>query len=86
MGAPNTHAHSKVDLGCCDEDAVFFLLVYNLITFSITFDNITSILKLKYASDSTQWNDHMRLYLRCPERKLGSCQIILMFSADWWEG
>ena len=77
------HAHSKVDLGCCDEDAMFLLL---LVYLSITFDNITSILKLKYASDSTQWNNHMRLYLRCPERKLGSCQILLMFSADWWEG
>ena len=81
MGAPNMHAHSKVDLGCCDEDAMFFLVYL-----SVTFDNITSILKLKYASDSTQWNNHMRLYLRCPERKLGSCQILLMFSADWWEG
>ena len=78
------HAHSKVDLGCCDEDAMFF--VFFLVYLSITFDNITSILKLKYASDSTQWNNHMRLYLRCPERKLGSCQILLMFSADWWEG
>lgn len=83
MGAPNIHAHSKVDLGCCDEDAMFLCF---LVYLSITFDNITSVLKLKYASDSTQWNNHMRLYLRCPERKLGSCQILLMFSADWWEG